>query len=838
MRLFETIGLILGRVEVVLAGAEGHLRDAAEALAKGEPMRARTEAHAILMRVPGSPLALALLADACEMAGLDAELTLTLEELAPKVASRAEVWVRLGRARRKQSAEEEARDAYLRALSVAESGSEARREALIGLADLDLVQNDGARAELWLERLAGATDPAVMIRRAEAKWQVGDVPAARALIRTFESDPTDGRAQLLRGRVLAHTGEEDAFTHLTRAYLLEEPGAREALAGALSKLSASTELRERVRGIVRERGEESLSGWVAAFARAEGRFEDARNALRAAAKAGEPNAAAALFEQALDDRDYESLHEALSLLGEAPPSALQEDARALPSPSEIVSAEQLAPLLTRIRSIRSERLSPWVEQIRHDLIRASVPTNGGARWGELLTCLDDHATALHDLEATRQISELSGERTRPIRIAIVGEFNAGKSTFINALMGADVAPTGVLPTTATLHHLRYAPDPIAKIIFDDHAEPKERIVPVSDLRSALKSSDSSLVARVEIRMPLPSLTRAEVLDTPGFNAPDPRHTEAARAAFVEADFALWLLDATQPLKSTEQRVLDEAKEAQLPVQVLVNKVDRLSAEERPRVMAHLEEAIGRGDISSFRKPLAFSARLALQGKMGDATALDASNWGEVDGLLETEIIGRSDALKERALRRRARAIAGRLGQRAAREQERLNEQRERERAIAQACATAAAEIDSDADANSEILRGALSRAVDAWRKDVEAIVAGRDRQSATSDPALARYRANRAVAHLAPELARTLATMANSHGVHSAEFTEASLATLARAIVRTFAFSEGAHLSSLTRSAIASLIERLTHAAVSGRERSLGSHSRVAELRAIVDALA
>lgn len=838
MRLFETIGLILGRVEVVLAGAEGHLRDAADALSRGEAMRARTEAHAILARVPGSPLALALLADACEMAGLDAELAITLEELAPKVASRAEVWVRLGRARKKQEAEEDARDAYLRALSVAESGSEARREALIELADLDLARSDGARAELWLERIAGTTDPLVLMRRAEAKSLLGDFGAARTLMASFESDPTDGRAQLMRGRVLAQLGESDAFTHLTRAYLLEEVGAREALSGAVAKLSTTAELRERIRGIVVERGEESLSAWIAAFARAEGRFDDARKALRTAAKAGQPNAAAALFEQAIDDRDYESLHEALSLLGDETPSALLEEARRLPSPSEIASAEQLGPLLARLRSIHSDRLSAWVEQIRRDLIRTWLPNTGGARWDELLACLDDHATSLHDLESTRQISELSGERTRPIRIAIVGEFNAGKSTFINALMGADVAPTGVLPTTATLHHLRYAPDPIAKIIFEGNADPKERIVPVSELRAALKSSDPSLVSRVEIRMPLPSLTRAEVLDTPGFNAPDPRHTEAARAAFVEADFALWLLDATQPLKSTEQRVLDEAKEAQLPVQVLVNKVDRLNADERPKVMAHLEEAVSRGDISSFHKPLAFSARLALQGKMGDAAALDASNWTEVDNLLETEIIGRSDALKERALRRRARIIAGRLGQRAAREQDRANEQQERERSIAQACAAAAAELDRDADANAEKVRGALSRANEAWRKDVDAIVAGRDRQAATHDPALSRYRANRGVAHLAPELARTLASVAASHGVHSPDFTEAALAPLARAIVRTFAFTDSALLSSLTRSAVASLIERLTQAAVSGRERSSGSHSRVAELRAIVDALA
>ena len=76
---------------------------------------------------------------------------------------------------------------------------------------------------------------------------------------------------------------------------------------------------------------------------------------------------------------------------------------------------------------------------------------------------DAHARSLHDLDSTSRIAELAAERRRPVRVAIVGEFNAGKSTFINALIGAEIAPTGVLPTTATLHHLRYAPDPKATI---------------------------------------------------------------------------------------------------------------------------------------------------------------------------------------------------------------------------------------------------------------------------------------------------------------------------------------------------------------------------------------
>ena len=122
MALAETLGRWLGRVEIAIAGLDARLREGEEALARGEGMRARSAAHAILGRIPGSPLGLALLADACEAAGLDAEAHLALEDLSTRAGSRSEVWLRLGNARARTGADaEEVRDAFVRALAVAGS---------------------------------------------------------------------------------------------------------------------------------------------------------------------------------------------------------------------------------------------------------------------------------------------------------------------------------------------------------------------------------------------------------------------------------------------------------------------------------------------------------------------------------------------------------------------------------------------------------------------------------------------------------------------------------------------------------------------------------------------
>src|SRR6478672_2071286 len=50
-------------------------------------------------------------------------------------------------------------------------------------------------------------------------------------------------------------------------------------------------------------------------------------------------------------------------------------------------------------------------------------------------------------------------------LVVVGEFNHGKSTFVNALLGANVLPVGVTPTTAVIHHLEYAEHPRAEVVY-------------------------------------------------------------------------------------------------------------------------------------------------------------------------------------------------------------------------------------------------------------------------------------------------------------------------------------------------------------------------------------
>lgn len=205
-----------------------------------------------------------------------------------------------------------------------------------------------------------------------------------------------------------------------------------------------------------------------------------------------------------------------------------------------------------------------------------------ARWNHRLAeLLDDLAALARSTPALAAIeTELRTRRREldePLRVALLGEFSAGKSTFLNALVGATVSPMGVLPTTAHVHWLRHG-ERSARVVDGRGAS----VVCTIDAAPAVveRARESAAgVEYVEVNWPAPRLARIELIDTPGFNAGDQAHERAVRSAFAMADLALWLFDARQAGKMSETGPLQEASDGGLAVLGVLNKIDFVKANE-------------------------------------------------------------------------------------------------------------------------------------------------------------------------------------------------------------------------------------------------------------------
>ncbi|MBX3154592.1 MAG: dynamin family protein [Deltaproteobacteria bacterium] len=200
-------------------------------------------------------------------------------------------------------------------------------------------------------------------------------------------------------------------------------------------------------------------------------------------------------------------------------------------------------------------------------------------------------TLARDIRATR-VPKLESER---FHLVVLGEFNHGKSTFVNALLGADILPTGITPTTASINHVVHADQPTAKVQL---LSGESRRLEPGQLKEwvTVAGGHASEVAYVELGFPSELLKNNVVLvDTPGVNDLNEQRAEVTYGYVPRADAVVFLLDAGQALKDSEReflrsRVLESARDRLIFV---LGKMDMLSPDERSAVIDYVRGGLAK-----------------------------------------------------------------------------------------------------------------------------------------------------------------------------------------------------------------------------------------------------
>ena len=172
-------------------------------------------------------------------------------------------------------------------------------------------------------------------------------------------------------------------------------------------------------------------------------------------------------------------------------------------------------------------------------------------------------------------------------LVIVGEFNSGKSAFINALLGQRFLAEGVTPTTAQIHLLKYG----------------------ETAGEARTERDLQVV-----NYPVEWLRDINIVDTPGTNAVIRRHQEITEEFVPRADLVLFVTSADRPFSESERAFIERIREWGKKVVFVVNKIDILeTSDDIGHVIAfvtnHAREMLGRTPTV-----FAVSSRQARQAK--------------------------------------------------------------------------------------------------------------------------------------------------------------------------------------------------------------------------------
>jgi len=173
-------------------------------------------------------------------------------------------------------------------------------------------------------------------------------------------------------------------------------------------------------------------------------------------------------------------------------------------------------------------------------------------------------------------------------LVVVGEFNHGKTTFVNALLGAAVLPTGVTPTTAAIHHLKYGTEPKAKVV---HTGGSEQSIEFDSVKTFIVGGEHAKdnVEYLEVEYPAALLQERIVLvDTPGVNDLSLQRADITYSYIPQSDAVLFLLDAGQILKESERAFLQDKVIGQSRDKIIfvVTKWDLLSESEQAEALAY------------------------------------------------------------------------------------------------------------------------------------------------------------------------------------------------------------------------------------------------------------
>ena len=124
-------------------------------------------------------------------------------------------------------------------------------------------------------------------------------------------------------------------------------------------------------------------------------------------------------------------------------------------------------------------------------------------------------------ELLKSLREMEQRLEQPLRVAVVGMMKAGKSTFMNALMGADILYTGNLETTYTVGWFRYGEQPFLTICFrngETMDAPFKELQKWSVREYEKENPGIHDVKYLIIHYPSEVLKQLEFIDTPGLNS--------------------------------------------------------------------------------------------------------------------------------------------------------------------------------------------------------------------------------------------------------------------------------------------------------------------------------
>ena len=167
---------------------------------------------------------------------------------------------------------------------------------------------------------------------------------------------------------------------------------------------------------------------------------------------------------------------------------------------------------------------------------------------------------------------------RELIISVVGQFKRGKSSLINALLGDELLPVGIIPLTTAVTEIRRGNSFKAVVRFSDGAEQETSRENLPDYISEQKNpGNRKNVADVKLWTEhTPFASGIALVDTPGVGSVHQHNTQTSHSYIEKSDAVLFLLSVDSPVSETERDFLLKVRENAAKFYFAVNKTDMIT----------------------------------------------------------------------------------------------------------------------------------------------------------------------------------------------------------------------------------------------------------------------
>lgn len=252
----------------------------------------------------------------------------------------------------------------------------------------------------------------------------------------------------------------------------------------------------------------------------------------------------------------------------------------------------------------------------------------------LSQCLRD-ATQIEGVDAEACAALSTRLSAGSFNLVVAGEFKRGKSSLINALLGAPVLPVAVVPLTSVVTLIGWGETPHATVRFFDAREQAIELDAIADYATEKGNPNNAKgVERVELAWPSDWLKGGiRLVDTPGIGSIHQHNTDVTYRYLPQADAVLFVASVDQPLGRAEADFLGDIRQYADKLFCLLNKADQVSPAELAEANDFATRAV-RQALGAEVPVIPVSARLMLASKLeGDAELGRASGLP----LLEAEL---------------------------------------------------------------------------------------------------------------------------------------------------------------------------------------------------------